>query len=190
MPGQAEESLRRLQGTAEGVPHSRVVPFLGGEYQAAEDATFALLQYAGSAAQQEQMAATYVLLEHCLAPQWGEFQEAALRGKASAGDIDVVVQRLVEIYVARPWRPGLRLLGYAAANLMELEGVLLNGTGRDLATLSVRQICNLVYAQLLAGKDKEQRDEFIEDLYLDFDPEAEAMAKVRAMIAAKEAGGG
>lgn len=176
------------------MPHGRAVSFLDGQYAVTGTGLAALLRYAGGdpeATGQQQMAATHRVLQECLDSQdWPRFQEAAVYGKASASDVAGVIYQLVEIHTARPWRAGMRLLGYAAGHLAELDGTLLAETGRGLADLTPRQLCNLVFARLIAGKDEEQRAEFIEDLYLDFDPEAEAREKVLQMIASREAANG
>lgn len=137
------------------------------------------------------MAAAHRVLEECLNPAcWPDFQEAAIMGKVTGDQVFAVVQQIVEVHTARPWRTGMRLLSYATGNLAELDGTLLLTTGRGVGDLTPRQLCNLVLAQLLQGKDAEQRAEFLEDLYLDFDPEEEARAKVMQMIADKEAANG
>ena len=188
-----EEELRLLQADVEGVPHLRVVTFLGRRYPVTGAALVAMLRYAvGShgkgASEQFAMAAAHRVLQECLDPAcWPDFQESAILGKARAEQVFDVVQQVVEIHTARPWRAGLRLLGYAAANLAELDGTLLATTGRGMGDLTPRQLCNLVLAQLLKGRDEEQRAEFLEDLYLDFDPEEEARSKVYQMIADREA---
>jgi hypothetical protein len=188
-----EEELRFLQADVEGVPHARAVTFLGAEYPVTGAGLVAMLRYAvGSRSghkdsQQFAMAAAHRVLEECLDPEyWADFQEAAIAGKARAEQVFDVVQQVVEVHTARPWRAGLRLLGYAAVNMAELDGTLLATTGRGMADLTPRQLCNLVLAQLLKGRDDEQRAEFLEDLYLDYDPEAEARMKVYQMIADQE----
>lgn len=190
----AEEDLRLLQAEHDGVPHARVVVFLGREYPVAGAGLTALLRYAGAqkkgASEQHQMASAHRVLQECLDPEcWPAFQEAALAGKATGDQISGVLQQLLEIHAARPWRAAMRLLGYAAQNLAELDGTMLAETGRGMGDLTPRQLCNLVFARLIAGRDEEGRAEFIEDLYLDFDPDAEAMKRVQEMIASKEAAG-
>lgn len=190
----AEEDLRLLQAEHEGVPHARQVIFGGTAYPATRISLVALVRYAGTKrgdSDQAQMAAAHRVLEECLDPdRWPEFQEAAIRSKMTVEQVGEVIQQIIEIHTAQPWRAALRLLGYAAYNLAELDGTLLSSTGRGLADLTPRQLCNIVLARLLNGLDEEKRAELLSDLYLDFDPEAEALKKVQQMIADREAAEG
>lgn len=190
----AEEDLRLLQAEHEGVPHAREVTFCGGRYPVTRISLVGLLRYASKKkgdSEQALMAAAHRVLEDCLDPScWQDFQETAIRSKITGVQVGEVIQQIIEIHTAQPWRAALRLLAYAAANLAELDGNLLADTGRGLADLTPRQLCNIVMAKMLAGLDEEKRGEFLSDLYLDFDPESEAMKLVQQMIAAKEAQNG
>lgn len=189
----AEEDLRLLQAEHEGVAHAREAVFCGERYPVTRISLVALLRYAstkrgGDDGGQAAMAAAHRVLQDCLDPScWPEFQEAAIRSKITVEQVSDVIQQIIEIHTAQPWRAAMRLLGYAAHNLAELDGTLLADTGRGLADLTPRQLCNIVLARLLGGLDEEKRAEFLEDLYLDFDPESEAMKQVQQMIADKEA---
>ena len=189
----AEEDLRLLQAEHEGVPHDRQVTFCGGTYPVTRISLVGLLRYASTKrgdSDQAQMAAAHRVLEDCLDPScWPDFQEAAIRRKVTVDQVGEVIQQIIEIHPAQPWRAAMRMLGYAAYNLAELDGTLLAETGRGLADLTPRQLCNIVLARMLAGLDAEKRAELLEDLYLDFDPENEALKKVQQMIADKEAAG-
>jgi hypothetical protein len=196
--GLAEEDLRFLQADWEAqarattIAHDRVVSFFGEQYDVTGTGLVALLRYAGQRKDptgQVALAAVHRILEESLG-DFTRFQNAAIEHKATPEQVMAVVCDIVEIHCARPWRAALRLLGYCAGSLAELDGKLLLTTGRGIGALTPRQLCNLAYAQLLDGRDEEQREEFTEDLYLDYDPEDEARKQVLAMIAAQEDTGG
>lgn len=189
-PTLAEEDLRLLQAARDGVAHERRVKFLGTWYTIKGTGLVALLRYAGQRHDPTgtvAMAHAHQIVEESV-EDFAAFQEAAISGKARPDDITVVLRQIIEIFTARPWRAGLRLLGDAVQSLAELDGNLLRTTGRGVESLTPRQLCNIVYSLRLDGLDEEQRAEFIDDLYLDFDPDAEALKKVQAMIASKESG--
>jgi hypothetical protein len=56
-----------------------------------------------------------------------------------------------------------------------------------VARLSAREACNLALAILLDGRDEEDRAIFLQDLNYEGNPDAEAMALVRQMQAARAA---
>lgn len=136
---------------------------------------------------QAAMAAMHELLEDSVVPEkWPEFQRHALAAKATAEDVEPCIRQVIEAYTARPYMPGLRLLGGAAAGMAELDGMVLMGTGRGIATFSAREVCNLQLARLIQHMDQDAREVFLEDLYLDYSPEAVALAAAQAMIADKK----
>lgn len=136
------------------------------------------------ARQQAAMAAMFDLLaESVVEEQWTAFERHALTGKASIEDVEICIRQVIEAYTARPYWPGLRLLAGASADLAELDGVVLQGTGRSVATFTAREVCNLQLARVLAGLDQDNREVVLEDLYLDYSPEAIAMAQVQQMMA-------
>jgi hypothetical protein len=153
-----------------------------------------LLRFAGSGpgketatdeeAQTVAMAAMYGLLEECVT-DFPRFCETALSAKAVMGDITAVMQRLIEFYCARSHWPARRLLGFMAGDLNEFDGKALMRSGRGIAGLSAREACNLALAICLDGRDEEDRAYFLEDLNYEGNPEEEAMAMVRQMMAAK-----
>lgn len=134
------------------------------------------------ARQQVAMAAMFDLLADSV-EDWHQFQLHAFTGKVSIEDVEVCIRQVIEAYTARPYWPGLRLLAGASADLAELDGVVLQGTGRSVATFTAREVCNLQLARVLAGKDQDTREVVLEDLYLDYSPEALALAKVNQMMA-------
>lgn len=172
------------------VAFEREVRFAGERFEITGTALVPMLRYASQRKDesgQVALASLHRILEECL-DDFRRFQNAAIDSKASIEEITEVVQQVIEVHCAYPWQAALRLLCYAAVNLGELEGSQLVQSGRGLGSLTPRQLCNLCLSVLLAGRDEEQRGEFLEDLYLDFDPEAEARRKVAEMIASQEAG--
>lgn len=211
-----EEALRRLQAAVEGVDPEPSVIFLGVPYRVATRGRLApLLRYAALGqptarvraqmeslgdehadgdlpSQQSSLAAAHWLLEDCVS-DFRAFENAALAGKASSGDVHAAVERVVEVQTARPPLAGLRLLRHVTGNLAELDGLLLLAGGGGIAALSAREVCNICYAKLLGETDPEHRAEWVEGLYLDYNPEEQAMEQVRQMqadrAAREEAGG-
>lgn len=194
----AEEDLRALQAEHEALVHDcrvafeRVVVFAGEKFSITGTALVPMMRYAGQRKDesgQVALASLHRILEECLdAEAFRRFQNAAIDTKASIEEVTEAVQQVIEIHCAYPWQAALRLLGYAVFNLGELEGHQLTQSGRGLGELTPRQLCNLSLAVLIHGRDEEQRQEFLEDLYLDFDPAAEAKRQVLEMIASKEEG--
>lgn len=131
--------------------------------------------------QQAAMAAMFDLLQDSV-QDWPQFELHAMSGKASMEDVEVCIRQVIEAYTARPYWPGLRLLAGASADLAELDGVVLRGTGRSVATFTAREVCNLQLARVLDGLAQDTREVVLEDLYLDYSPEALAMAAVQQMI--------
>lgn len=152
----------------------------------AEDATEAAQRKAEIAGQQQQMAAMHQLLEECMAPEhFREFEQHVTKAKATNEDLGPALETLISVYTARPYWPGLRLLATVAGRLAELDGAVLKTTGRSLATFTAREVCNLMLTQLFEGKDDEERQIILEDLYLPYSPEALALENVRKMIESK-----
>lgn len=190
----AEEDLRALQAEHEALVHDcrvafgRVVDFGGERFEVTGTALVPMLRYAGQrkdASGQVALASVHRILEECL-DDFRRFQDTALRIKATMEEITEIVQQVIEIHCAYPWQAALRLLGYAVMNLGELEGHQLAQSGHGLGDLTPRQLCNLCLTLLIEGRDEEQRAEFLEDLYLDFDPDSEARRQVLEMIASRE----
>ncbi|MBA9005915.1 hypothetical protein [Thermomonospora cellulosilytica] len=75
-------------------------------------------------------------------------------------DLDQVAETLVLQATGRPWWVTGRLLATALARWAELDGELI-GRGVDLAQMVDRapaRACNLVYAWLIQGADRKERD--------------------------------
>lgn len=134
-----------------------------------------------------QLAAMYDLLQDSVvASEWPKFEDHATSAKATAEDVDPCIRQLIEAYTARPYWAGLRLLSTAAEHMAELDGAVLMGTGRGIATFSAREVCNLMLYRLLASQPgDDERELFMEELYLDYSPTDIAMNQTLAMIEAK-----
>ncbi len=206
-----EEALRCLQAVTEGTDPRPEIEFCGERYAVITDSTLApLLRYCAAGqlpprerarleslgedprgpGEQAIMAAAHEMLEDCLA-DFGGFSRAAFTGKVSGDDIQQAVMRLIEVLTARPAMAGLRLARDASASFTELDGLLLLAGGRGVADMSAREVCNVVFARRLDQQDPELRAEWVEGLYLDYDPQSQALEMVRQMQAdraAKEAG--
>lgn len=156
-----------------------------------------LLRYIGKAqhapedeqaAGQAQLAAMHELLEACVAPgAWQAFEAHCIDAKASTADISPAIETVISLYTARPYWAGLRLLASTVDRLGELDGMVLRGTGRGLASFTAREVCNLMLTLLLEGKDEEERAFLLEDLYLPYSPEALALENVKRMMADRAA---
>lgn len=114
----------------------------------------------------------------------------AFGAKADIEQIVAVSHQAVEFYCARNYWPAMRLIGYVADSLEEMDGNLLRDGGRGLASLTAREACNLALAVCLDGRSEEDRDIFLEDLNYEGNPEAEALALVRQMQADSKAAAG
>lgn len=206
-----EEALRRLQAAAEGTDPRPEITFLDARYAVITDGTLApLLRYCAAGqlparerarleslgepakepGQQAILAASYSLLEDCLA-DFSDFSAAAFAGKVAGDDVQQAVMRVIEVITARPAMAGLRLAHDATASFAELDGILLLAGGRGVAGMSAREVCNTVFARRLSEQDPELRAEWVEGLYLDYDPQSQALQMVRQMQAdraAREAG--
>jgi hypothetical protein len=204
-PDSAEEGMRQLQAALEGVPTELEVKFLGHSYPVSGKLPLiAILRYAatgsGTPAQraeaetlgddgkyshpsdQAMMAATYQFLSECMTHEvFGSFQEAAIRGKVSVEEITDTLSQAISALAARPWRAALRLLRVAALDFAQVDGELLLAGGPGLVGLSIRQVCNVIFAREYARIDEDHRAEWVEELYLDRDPEGDALAMVRQM---------
>lgn len=187
-----EEGFRRLQAAVEKTDPRLEVSFLGETYTLRENGgLIALLRYASRGGEQEAdpanaqssaFAGIHELLSECIREdQWAKFEQAALDGKADMDDVLPVVHRAIEVYTARPYWPGMRLLAWSAYSLGELDGQVLRGTGRSLATFTAREVCNLMFAWRVENLDDEERQIFLDDLYYEGNPEAEALEMVRRM---------
>lgn len=105
-------------------------------------------------------------------------------------DLDEVVDALVLQATGRPWWVAGRLLASAVAQWAELDGKL-TGRGVDLAALIDRRpdrACNVVYAWLIEGADRKERDKF--DAKLTRPPAGELRrpsARTREWMEAEEA---
>jgi hypothetical protein len=174
------------------------ITFLGRAFTIRPDGLIPLLRYArttmgkpdqvltDSEAENVAMAASHRLLDDCV-EDFGAFAALALDGKADSGDITAAVAGLASYYCARSHWAGMRLIAYLAANLDEVDGQLIRAGGRGVASLSAREACNLALAILLDDRSEEDRTIFLDDLNYEGNPEAEALAMVRQMQAAKKA---
>jgi hypothetical protein len=134
------------------------------------------------------LAAAHRFLEHTItASDWTRLQTTALASRAPQDAVQTLVRDVIEQQTAWKFWPATRLLRYITDTLAELDGDLLR-TGGSLAALTPREACNMAYALLLAARrEPEDRDQFIDDLHYPGDPDAEALAQVRAMQAAQAA---
>jgi hypothetical protein len=177
-----EDELRELAGYA-GPPE---ITFAGQQWKIRSDPLAALLRYVladlQSKPEEEQegvaLAAMHRLLEDCLVDFAG-FSAAAFTAKASFDDIQAVAKAVVEYTCARNFWPAMRLLGYLAGSLEEIDGGLLRTSARGLTSLTAREACNLALAICLEGRDEEARQEFFVDLSYEGSPEADALAALR-----------
>lgn len=182
-----EEEARALAGYSS----EPVIPFLGKDWTIRDDGMFALLEYVSADTEKRKpLAIVFKLLEMTVTdfPSFGDHAQAR---KAKELDIVAATEYLIEFYCARPKWPAIRLLRYIAVNFNEIDGMHLRGGGAGLASLSVREACNLALAILLEGRNQDDREVFLEDLNYDGDPEGDALALVRQMQrdkAAAEAG--
>jgi hypothetical protein len=159
-----ERDLRELCG----VPADPQVTFLGESYAIQEDGLVALIRFARAATtdnpeQPVPLTAVYRLLEDCLT-DFGAFAARALASRAEMSDITPVMNELVSWYCARSHWPAMRLIGYVAGNLDELDGQLLRAGGRGILSLSAREACNLALATCLDGRGEDDREVFMTDL--------------------------
>jgi hypothetical protein len=186
----AEDSLRDLLGYGEPVLH-----FMGQDFALRPDGLVPLLRYARAVPQAQEdsgeaesriLAASHRLLEDCI-EDFAAFTATAFTGKAQMDDITGAVAGLASHYCARSHWAAMRLMDYAATHLEELDGQLLRVGGSGMVHLSAREACNLALAVLLDGRNEEDRAIFMEDLNYEGNPEAEALAMVRQMQAAKRA---
>lgn len=135
---------------------------------------------------QASMAAMHALLEASVeAGQWDAFQQHALACKPAVEDVEVCIRQIIEAYTARPYWAGMRLLASAASEMAELDGAVLMGTGRGVASFTAREVCNLQLARILQGMDADTREITIEDIYLDYSPEQVSLDAALRMIADK-----
>lgn len=175
---------------------SPALTFMGREFALREDGGLVpLLRYAqtvsahpgdGAEAQEAALAASYHLLEDTVV-EFRELADLAFRAKAQFSDITAAISCVAAFYCARNHWAGMRLIGHVAANMEEIDGQLLRAGGRGLAGLSAREACNLALAILLDGREEEDRAVFLQDLNYEGNPEAEALALVRQMQAARAA---
>lgn len=188
----SEGDFRELAGYS-----GQDVKFMGSAFRIRPDGLAPLIRFAraqpATATQKDGQAAgaaaAHRLLEECI-EDFPDFSDLAISAKADGDDISAVVHYLIEFYCARSRWPAIRLIGYIAANLEEVDGKQLCKTGRGLAGLSAREACNLALAMCLDGRDEEDRELFLIDLNYEGNPEAEAQELVMQMIAAKAAARG
>ena len=84
---------------------------------------------------------------------------------------------MIELTCARGFWPAMRLLGFLAGSLEEIDGQLLRSSGRGIASFTAREACNLALAICLDGRDEESRQEFYDDLNYEGSPDAEALVE-------------
>lgn len=190
----AEDSLREMLGYGQ-----RRITFMGREFTIQPDGLVPLLRYVMSISAQHDkpghdvtdeergntaLAAHYGLLEDCI-EDFGAFSALALEAKATLEDVADAVTGLIGYYCARSHWAAQRLLAYIAQHLEEIDGQLIRAGGRGVTSLSAREACNLALAICLDGRDEEDRAIFLDDLNYEGNPEAEALALVRQMQAAR-----
>jgi hypothetical protein len=132
------------------------------------------------------LAAAHRLIEDCI-PDFAGLSAAAVDARPGDGDILEFVNSLFRFYCCRSHWSAMRLLGYIAADMGEVDGKLLLAGSRGLAGFSAREACNLALAICVEGRNDEDKMFFMEDLEFEGDPEGEAMKAVRQMQADKKA---
>jgi hypothetical protein len=182
-----EAELRVLAG----ISAQAEVCFLDEQWEIREDGLAALLRYAlGSASDNPEagmpLAVIYELFEACLTDFRG-FGLRAMDARAEMGDLTPVIHQLVSWYCARDYWPAMRLIGFIAANLDEVDGQLIRAGGRGIASLSAREVCNVALAACLDGRNEEDREAFMMDLEYEGDPESEALQQLRMFQAEQKA---
>jgi hypothetical protein len=192
-----EDELRELAG----VPVRPEVVFLDTAYKIREDGLAPLLRFTRDSSDNPNPEAgtplpvIYRLLQDCLI-DFGAFEAAALAGRADMGDLRPVINALISFYCGRSHWPAMRLIGFIAANLDELDGRLIRAGGRGVASLTAREACNLALAVCLDGRSEEDRQVFMSDLLYEADATLDALAQLRefqrqkAEAEAAEAAGG
>lgn len=180
-----ESEFRELAG------YPQALSFGGREWKVRKDRLAALLRYtrAAGAARDEMnegsqrsrvLAAAHHLIEDCVT-EFAEFSEAAMKVRPDDMGIIEIVNALFRFYCCRSHWSAMRLLGYIAGNMAEIDGKLLHAGGRGLAGFSAREACNLALEMCLEGRDQEDRMFFMEDLEFEGDPDGEAIKAVRQM---------
>ena len=181
-----EDELRELAG----YPSAPEISFMGQAWAIREDGLPALIRFslASRSDNPEEgtpLAVVYRLLEDCIT-DFSEFAQAAFDAKAEMEDLTAAIHQLASWYCARNHWPALRLIGYVAENLQELDGKLIRAGGCGIAGLSAREACNVALAACLEGRDEEDREMFLMDLDYEGDPASEALAQLRQMQAARK----
>jgi hypothetical protein len=180
-----ESEFRALAG------YPQALSFGGRDWAVRKDGLAALLRYtraAGDARSEMSeglqrsrvLAAAHHLIEDCVS-EFGAFSEKALTVRPDDMDIIEIVNCLFRFYCCRSHWSAMRLLGYVAGNMSEIDGKLLHAGGKGLAGFSAREACNLALAMCLEGRDEEDRMFFMEDLEFEGDPDGEAIKAVRQM---------
>lgn len=185
-----EDELRELAG----YPGPPEITFAGMQWKIRSDPLAALLRYVladmkskpeGDDDGRKSLAAMHQLLEDCLV-DFTAFSAAAFMAKVTFEDVQAAARALIEYTCARNFWPAMRLLGYLAGSLEEIDGTLLRTSARGLTSLTAREACNLVLATCLEGRDADSREEFFIDLSYEGSPEAEALAALREYRAAQQ----
>jgi hypothetical protein len=189
-----EDELRELGG----IPAVPLVSFLSQTFKLREDGLAALIRFARGSASINPEASVplpviYRLLEDTII-DFGEFSTLAMDSRADMADLRPVINHIIAWYCGRSHWAAMRLLGYAAVNLEEMDGQLIRAGGRGVAALSAREACNVVLAICLEGRSEDDRQVFMTDLMYEADASADALQQLRAFqraqTAAKEAADG
>jgi hypothetical protein len=112
----------------------------------------------------------HLLLDMTHAEDAGELR-ARLHDRGDAfglADAHRIATALVERATARPWWVAERLYAWTVHHMNELDGVLLNETGLDIAAMleyHPARALNVVHSRLVAGADEKARAEFDNSLY-------------------------
>jgi hypothetical protein len=182
-----EDELRELNGY-QAAP---LVSFLSQTFKIREDGLAALIRFARGASNENPEAGIplpviYRLLEDTII-DFAEFSALAVRARADMSDLRPVIDYLASWYCGRNHWPAMRLIGYVAGNLDELDGQLIRTAGRGIASLSAREACNLALAICLDGRNEEDRQVFMTDLNYEGDASADALAQLREFQRAQKA---
>jgi hypothetical protein len=194
-----ERDFHQVQAAVTGVPATRTVALAGGTWRLRKPALPPLLAWLArtpgsrddtpARSRTAQLAASHRLLEAAVRrADWAALQDAAITSRAGEDDVQDAVRAVFEEWTAWRYWPAARLLAWLAAQLAERDGALLLRTGRPLSEMTPRQACNTAYAVVLDSmRSEEDRDQFIDDLFFEGDPDAAALAMVAQMRADRAA---
>lgn len=182
-----EDELRELNGT----PAAPLVSFMSQEFKLRDDGLAALIRFARGGSEIDLEAGVplhviYRFLEDTIL-DFGAFDRTALQTRATMDDLAPVVNFIISWYCGRSHWSAMRLIGFIARNLEEVDGNLLRTGGRGVRDLSPREACNLALSICLEGRNEEDREVFMQDLMYEGDAAGEALRQLREFQAQQKA---